>query len=244
MFARCARVAPAVMRDCAPSNLTCSFLSCCSTDTPLATTKLSSPLAPFTLTTLAATVAVTPWGSSTGRFATRLISKPSRHDAEHFAALPDGPRLFVRHHALGRGNDGGAETTLDLRQLGLAAVDTQAGTRHALEAVDHGAAVEVLQLDAERLLGTFVGDLESGHVAFFLQNLDQRRLQLRRRHGHFRLARQLCVADAGQEVGNGISHAHAMCSLPARLGDAREFPARHRFTDLHAGQPEAAIHAA
>ena len=46
------------------------------------------------------------------------------------------------------------------------------------------------------------------------------------------------------EVGNGISHAHAMLSLPAGLGDARQFAARNRFTDLHARQAEAAIHAA
>src|SRR6185295_10601469 len=243
MFARCARVAPAVMRACCPSYLMASFFSCCSTVMPLATASDSSPLAPLTLTTLAATEAVTPVGSSTGRFATRLICFSLGHDAEHFAALPDGPRLFVGHHALGRGDDGGTQTALDLRQLALAAVDTQSGTRHALQAVDDRAPVEVLQLDAQRRLRAVVHDVEAGHVAFVPQHLDQRLLQFRRGHRHFRLARQLRVADAGQEIGNGISHAHATLSLPARLGHAGEFPARHGFANLHARQAEAAIDA-
>src|SRR4249920_3344383 len=106
----------------------------------------------------------------------------SGHDAEDFAALPDGPRLFVRHHALRRGDDRGTETALDLRQLALAAVDTQAGTRHTLEAVDHGAAFVVLQFDRQRLFHAFARGVETGNVAFVLQHLDQRSLQFRRRH--------------------------------------------------------------
>src|SRR5262245_26908564 len=180
MFARCARAAPADMRLPSLANFTCSFLSCCSTVTPSATTSDSSPLAHFTLIVFCAMAAVPPAGRSTGRFATRLINSFSLgHDAEHFAALPDGPRLFVGHHALRRGDDGRAETALDLRQLGLAAVDTQAGTRDALEAVDHGAAFVVLQLDGQRLLQAVVNDAETGDVTFVLQNLDKRGLQLR-----------------------------------------------------------------
>src|SRR6185295_1648090 len=186
MFARCARVAPAVMRACCPSYLMASFFSCCSTVMPLATASDSSPLAPLTLTTLAATEAVTPVGSSTGRFATRLICFSLGHDAEHFAALPDGPCLFVGHHALGRGNDRGAEAALDLRQLGLAAVDAQAGTRHALEAVDDRTAVEILQLDRQRVLRTLGRGTEVGDIAFVLQHLDQRGLQLRGQHRDIR----------------------------------------------------------
>src|SRR4026208_2259601 len=120
MLAMCARVAPADMRAPALSNFTCSFLSCCSTEMPLATTSDNSPLAPFTFTTFEATEAVTPCGRSTGRFATPLMLafSSSGHDAEPVPALPDGPRLLVGHHALGRGDDGSAETTLDLRNLG------------------------------------------------------------------------------------------------------------------------------
>src|ERR1041384_3909552 len=76
----------------------------------------------------------------------------------------------------------------------------QARTRHALEAVDHGAAVEILQLDRQRLLRAVRDDVEAGDVAFVLQHLDERGLELRVRDRHFRLARELRVADAGQEV--------------------------------------------
>src|SRR6266704_896429 len=106
MLARCARVEPARMRTLSPSwppsNFTMTFLSACSTATPSLSARLSEPFAPFTVTTLAATLTVTPLGRSITRFATQdmfasLARVASGHDAQHLGALPDGARGLVGH---------------------------------------------------------------------------------------------------------------------------------------------------
>ena len=64
-----------------------------------------------------------------------------------------------------------------------------------------------------------VVDAEVGDVAFVLQHLDHARSSASTTTSTRPvLPRGLRVADAGQQIGNGISHAHAICSLPARLG--------------------------
>src|SRR6185369_14653188 len=149
MLARCARVEPARMR--APSgwpNDTCSALSFSATDTSAPNGRDSEPFAPLMVTRPAAIVAVTPCGRLTGFLATRdmIFSIASRHDAEHFAALARGARLAVGHHALRRGHDHRPHAAEHLGQFILAAIHTQAGTRHALQAIDDGAALVILEV--------------------------------------------------------------------------------------------------
>ena len=75
MFARCARIEPALMRACSLSwYFTDSCLSFCSTDTPGAIAIVSAPLAPLTVTLPAATLTLTPLGRSMTRLATLDIS--------------------------------------------------------------------------------------------------------------------------------------------------------------------------
>src|SRR5882762_5320055 len=116
MFARCARVAPAWVRDRPGSvYLISSFWSAWTTVTPRVSGTLSDPLAPLMVTDSGDTVAVTPFGRSTGAFAILdMIGALLRHDAQDFAALSDRPGLLVRHHTLGRGHDHGAHATQDL----------------------------------------------------------------------------------------------------------------------------------
>src|SRR5579863_1760198 len=102
MLARCARVAPALVRaTCGSAKLTCSFFSVCATETPAASGRLSEPLAPLMVTASAAMVAVTPEGSSTGALAILDILAFrlgfSGDDAQDFAALSDRARLPVGH---------------------------------------------------------------------------------------------------------------------------------------------------
>src|SRR5512139_560665 len=186
MFARCARIEPARMR--APSDLpkaTCRALSCSETVTSLASTRLSVPLAPLIVTTLEATVALTPCGRLTGFFATRdMFLATSGDDAQHFAALPHGTGLAVGHHALRGGNDHRAHAAQHLGQLVLAAIDPQAGTADPLEAVDDGTALVVLQVDDEARLAGVVLDVEVRDVALVLQDAGDRRLDLRRIETH------------------------------------------------------------
>src|SRR3954468_20837893 len=98
-------------------------------------------------------VAVTPFGRSTGALAILDMSVSlltSGHDAQDFAALSDRTGLLVRHHALRRRHDHRAHSAENLRQLVLAAVDPQARTADALNAVDDGTSLVVLQPDGQR----------------------------------------------------------------------------------------------
>src|SRR5256885_5807176 len=53
--------------------------------------------------------------------------------------------LFRSHHALGSGDDGNAHAVHDLGDCVTALVHAQAGTAHALDALDHRTAGVVLQ---------------------------------------------------------------------------------------------------
>src|SRR4029078_13483368 len=93
---------------------------------------------PLTLTLSARTVTSTPLAMATGFLATRdMIVTPLRHEAQDFAADALLARLNVGHDALGRGNDGNAETAEHFGQGVLAAVLAQARARHALQLLDH-----------------------------------------------------------------------------------------------------------
>src|SRR5580700_9653906 len=169
MFARCARVAPACVRDRPGSvYLISSFWSAWTTDTPRVSGTLRVPFAPLMVTDSGDTVAVTPFGRSTGALAIldMLVFSTSGHDAQDFAALSDRPGLLVRHHTFGRGHNYGAHTTQNLRQLILAAVDPQAGTADALYTVDHGTTVVVLQPDGQRRLAAVGLGAEVSNVTF------------------------------------------------------------------------------
>src|SRR5579864_5923683 len=212
MLARCARVAPALVRASPGSeNLISSFFSVCTTDTPALSGRLSEPLAPLMVTAAPATVAVTPAGNSTGDLAIldMMLCSISGDDAQDFPALPRGARLAVGHHALGGRDDHRAHAAEDLRQLVLAAVNAQARTADTLEAVDDRAAFEILQPNRESRLAAIGIEAEVADVALLLQHLDDGGLQARGGELHFVLARGLAVANARQQVGNGIGHAHA-----------------------------------
>src|SRR5579864_6030270 len=205
MLARCARVAPACVRERSGSvYLISSFLSVCTTDTPRVSGTLSEPFAPLMVTESADTLAVTPWGRLTGAFAILDMVGSLRHDAQDFTALSDRARLFVGHHALGRGHDDGAHAAEHLGQLVLAAIDAQARTAHPLDAIDDGAALEILQPDDQRWLAAIAVGAEIGDVTLVLQHFHDGRLELRGSELHLVLARGLAIADASQQIGNRI----------------------------------------
>src|SRR5579863_3002797 len=226
MFARCARVAPAMAfrpsaSAAAPASVsTCRCLSCCTTLMPLLIASVSVPLAPFTVTASAPIVALTPCGRSTGIFATRDMYLPLRllNDEQHFAAGAGCARLCVGHDALGRGNDRHSQAAQNLGQFILAAIDAQSRSADALDAVDDGTAVVILELDRQRALRAGGVDAVAADVALVLQNLEDGQLQLRGADTHRGLARGLGIADTRQKIGNGISHAHSarLTSSPSK----------------------------
>ena len=62
--------------------------------------------------------------------------------------------------------------------------------------------------DLELGLGAVLGHARVGDVAFGLQHVGDRDLDLGGRHLHRRLADRGRILDADQHVGDGISHAH------------------------------------
>src|SRR5688572_5939941 len=167
MFARCARIEPAIMSASRPS-FAFSTLSTPPSCTTLAcsafTARLNVPLPPLMVTLSAAIVAVTPCGRVTGCFATRDMATPSsRNDAQHFAAVTGSARLAIAHHTARRRHDRDAEPTEHGRQLVFALVHAQAGTADALQPVDDRAALVVLQLDGQRRLDRKSTRLNSSH---------------------------------------------------------------------------------
>src|SRR6267142_2472393 len=129
MFARCARVEPAMAFKPSPSPLASTARCCLSgwtTLMPVLSASVSEPLAPLMVTASPPMVTVTPCGRSTGFFATRDIVKTLvcrlldlLNDEENFAAGAGSPSLLVGHDALRRRNHGHTQTAQHLRQLVL-----------------------------------------------------------------------------------------------------------------------------
>jgi hypothetical protein len=109
---------------------------------------------------------------------------------------------------LGVGDDRDAEAVHDLGQVVAALVDPKARPADALDLLDDRLAGVVLQRDLELRLGLVAADREVLDVALVLEDLRDRRFQLRRRHRDARLFHHLRVADAGQHIGDRITHAH------------------------------------
>src|SRR5262245_39018091 len=149
MFARIARSVP----DMAFASFESSAVSTTSvspsffTRTFGATACVRVPSGPFTETLVAATLISTPFGTGTGSFPTRDMAStvPLRDDAEHFAADAARARHAVGHHPARRRDDRDAEAVHHLGDVVRPAVDAQAGTAHALDALDHRVAGVVLE---------------------------------------------------------------------------------------------------
>src|SRR5262245_42794683 len=125
--------------------------------------KLSSPLGPFIVTFWPATVAVTPDGTTTGFLPMRDIGWPLEDVTEDFAAHVFLASARIRHHALGRRQDGDAQAVGHGSQIPHRLVDATAGLGHAFDLADRRLAVGVLQLDLE--LGWGVLAVDAGIAA-------------------------------------------------------------------------------
>src|SRR5262245_26440911 len=172
-----------------------------------ASTCLSSPLGPLTLTSWPFTAAVTPPGTDTGFLPMRDIVQPSPELAalenitEDFAADILGPGARIRHHALRRRQDGHAKTVGDGRQILDRGIDAPSRRRHSLDILDHGLAVEIFELDLE--LGPAAAIVDAGiaaDIALLGQHIEHALSELGGRRRHLGLVPQLRVADAGQHI--------------------------------------------
>src|SRR6185312_1556688 len=219
MFASSARAVPPNLSSAPSASWMLTASPFTASDTPGSAWIASVPFGPFTVTLSAAAFSSTPFGRLIVFLATRDIVGSLGDLADDFAAQPLGAGLRVGQQTGGRRDDRDAQTTEHLRQFILAAVDAQAGTADAGDGFDGRAALEILQLDLEHRLALRLGGLRVENVAFVLEKVGDRHLQLGRRHAHRRLAHQLGIADTRKHVGDGISHAHENILQSAPISD-------------------------
>src|SRR4051812_25112263 len=174
-----------------------------------------SPRGPATRTTSGSTVMVTPEGTGMGFLPIRdMVGLPD--DGQDLAADALLAGFVAGPDALGRGDDRGAHAAKHLRDVLGVDVAAAAGARDALEPADDGhARVGVLELDDEGVVRHALGGvahLVGADVALLLQDPRHLDLQARRRDLDGLVRGLDAVADAGQEVGDGIGHRHAITS--------------------------------
>src|SRR4051812_44579206 len=171
----------------------------------------SSPRGPLTRTTPGSTETVTPEGTGMGCLPIRDIVK-SPYERDDLAADALATGLVARQDAVGRRHDRGSHAALDTRDLVVRDVMPAARARDALEPEDHcGAVLGVLELHADDLRGLLVRrvvDRVVLDVALLLEDAGHLLLQARRGDGHLALLGHGAVAQAREEVGDGIGHRH------------------------------------
>src|SRR4051812_4415240 len=219
MFATSERVSPCRARCSARSvgRLTSSWPSSCTTSMARFLRSSRLPRGPLTRTISGSTVTVTVEGTGMGFLPMRdMCHLPDLGD--DLATDTRGAGLVAGHDAVRRRQDGGAHAAQDLRDVLRIHVASLTGTGHPAQAGDHrGAVLSVLELHEQlvaRGAGHAGGLVEALDVALLGQ--DPRHLALEPARGDLdRLVRgHDAVADPGQEVGDGVGHAHG--DLPAR----------------------------
>src|SRR5579864_6541506 len=165
----------------------------------------SCPLGPFTVKVPLSRAAVTPAGRAIGFLPMRDILE---HLRQHFAADVLLARLGVRQHTARGRHDDRAEAVADARKLASGRIDPAAGLRHSSQVLDCRLALEIFELDPQALLARelFLGI--SADIAFALEHIENSRAQLRGRRQDAVLPGLLAVADAGEQVTQGIGHRH------------------------------------
>src|SRR3954453_12164101 len=179
------------------------------------TTCWSSPRGPLTRTTPGSTETVTPEGTGMGCLPMRdTVKSPYERDDLAPDALATG--LVARQDAVRRGHDRGPHAALDTGDVVVRDVVPAARGRDALQVEDdRGAVFGVLQLhvdDLGRLLGGRLLDRVVLDVALLLEDAGHLLLQARGRDGHHALLGRRAVAQAREEVGDGVGHAHGATS--------------------------------
>src|ERR1035437_1304063 len=171
----------------------------------------SSPLGPFTVTSLPFTVTVTPLGIWIGILPMRDMCSFSLPDeSEEFAAGALRARLAVGHQPLRGAEDRDAESVAHARDLRHRDVFAEAGARHAAHlADDRLSALRGLENDAKQRPGVgAVHGLEVGDEVVRLQQPRDLEFHLRCRHVDAAMLRSARITDSRQHVGNWVGHAH------------------------------------
>src|SRR5918994_7468201 len=169
------------------------------------------PRGPATRTTSGSIVTETESGTGMGLRPMRDIALPDLGD--DLAADARLARVVAGHHAVRRGQDRGTHAAEHLGDVLRVDVGPLARARHAPDAGDHRrAVVGVLEAYDDPLAGgagAALDRLEGLDVALLAQDPRELLLELRRRDLDRLVRGHDPVADPGEEVGDGVGHAHA-----------------------------------
>src|SRR5688572_12056363 len=170
----------------------------------------SVPSGPLTVRLPLSKVTWTLSGTATGYLAMRDMCSAPYTTTQSTSPPTPVSRATVGHHAPGGGDDRNAQPVHHARDVVAALVDAKTRARDALDLLDHRLAGVVLEADLDHRLAVVLAHGEVLDVALVLQHLGDGLLHFRCRHDHAHLLRRLRVADAGQHVGDGITHAHVL----------------------------------
>src|SRR5829696_8415347 len=216
MLAISVRVRPWSARCSARSvgRVTTIWPSSCFTSIARALRSSRLPRGPATRTTSGSIVTETVSGTGMGLRPMRDMGLPDLGD--DLAADARLACVVAGHHAVRRGQDRGAHAAEHLRDVPGVDVGPLARARYAPDPGDHRrAVVGVLEVDDDPLAGragAALDRLEGLDVALLAQDPGELLLELRRRDLDRLVRGHDAVADARQEVGDGVGHAHAATS--------------------------------
>src|SRR6476659_2268189 len=185
-----------------PSSTTIRMLACM--------VWVREPRGPFTVTTLSPPTATsTPPGNAMGCFPILLIVPfvpcPSPHVREYFAADAVARRILVRHHAVGRADDGDPEPPHHTGQVPTSAVDPPARFRHPPKTGDGALlARPILQTDPKQLVHTRPFAFVSADEPFVRKDVEHGFRELGRGSHQLILVCRVRVADPRQQVRDRI----------------------------------------
>src|SRR5579864_5743978 len=176
-----------------------------------------------------------PFGTAIGIFPIRDMARLSclPQLAQQLAAQPPLARLAVGQQPLRRRHDPDPEAVAHRLDVAGAAVDPPARTADPREVADgRGPLRAVAQEDAQHAHRLAFRRLDLPQVldeAFLLEQPGDLELQLRARHVEAVVLRQVGVPDPGQQIRDGVGHAHR-CLSPC--GTAMSSGARGAATSL------------
>src|SRR5215510_1188743 len=217
MLATRARVSPcrARARRSSPAREMTRTLASMLADRPLGTGWESLPFGPSALTVPLLTFTLTPAGMGMGFLPIRDMVWPLPHVGEDFAADLLLARFPIRHHASRRGDEGDPHPTQNRRDLVVGDVEAAAGGGDTHEAGDDLlVALPVLEVHPQHVLLAVFQDAEVLDEPFLLEELDDADLQLGGRDVDLLVLGPAGVADAGEQIGDGVTLHDRLTSSP------------------------------
>src|SRR5712692_3161377 len=195
----------------------------CATSIGTATSRLSVPFGPFTVTSRPLMVTSTPGGTTTGIRPIRdIVSSPLPDEGEDFPAHAMLLGLPVGHQAARRRDDRDAEPAEHPRQVVPACVDPQAWLGDSLDPGDRALSRRaVLQRDHQVLADLRVLDPPAGDIALLLEYLGDVHLDLGMRHRDGIVVGGIGVAQTSQHVRDRVGHSHGLMALLVAVSSVR-----------------------